>query len=109
MKGAETIFGLHAVRVMLERHPERVHTVRIAERRGDPRVRAIDELARRHHRPVERGEAHPRTERQGEEDHENNASEDHLLTPRRDYDNFIALNCCIANDIYRKYAIETPE
>ncbi len=53
----ETIYGMHAVRVMLERHPERVHSVRIAERREDPRVRAIDELAQRHHRPVERVDA----------------------------------------------------
>lgn len=57
MKGTETIFGLHAVRVMLERHAERVHSVMLAERREDPRVRAIEELAQRHHRPVERVEA----------------------------------------------------
>ena len=54
MKGTETIYGMHAVRIMLERHPERVHSVRIAQQREDPRVRAIDELARRHHRPVQR-------------------------------------------------------
>src|SRR5439155_575096 len=36
--------------------PERVHGVRIAQQRDDPRVRAIDELARRHHRPVQRVE-----------------------------------------------------
>ena len=42
VKGTETIYGLHAVRVMLERHPERVITVRLAERRDDPRVREID-------------------------------------------------------------------
>lgn len=54
----ETIFGLHAVRIMLERHPERVGTVRLAERRDDPRVRAIEELARRQQRPVERLDAH---------------------------------------------------
>jgi 23S rRNA (guanosine2251-2'-O)-methyltransferase len=54
MKGAETIFGLHAVRSMLERHPERVRAVRLAEHRDDSRVRAIEELARRHQRPVER-------------------------------------------------------
>ena len=56
MKGTETIYGMHAVRIMLERHPERVHNVRIAQQREDPRVRAIDELARRHHRPVQRVE-----------------------------------------------------
>jgi len=39
---------------MLARHPERVATVRIAERRDDARVRAIEELARRQQRPVER-------------------------------------------------------
>jgi 23S rRNA (guanosine2251-2'-O)-methyltransferase len=58
MKGTETIYGMHAVRVMLERHPERVHSVRIAEGREDPRVRAIDALARRHQRPVQRVEVH---------------------------------------------------
>lgn len=58
MKGAETIFGLHPVRIMLERHPERVLTVRLAERRDDPRVRTIEELARRQRRPVERIDAH---------------------------------------------------
>jgi len=58
VKGTETIYGMHAVRVMLERHPERVHSVRIAEGRDDPRVRVIDELARRHQRPVQRVEVH---------------------------------------------------
>jgi len=57
MKSAETIFGLHPVRSMLERHPERVLTVRLAERRDDPRVRAIEELARKQQRPVERLDA----------------------------------------------------
>jgi 23S rRNA (guanosine2251-2'-O)-methyltransferase len=58
MKSAETIFGLHPVRIMLERHPERVLTVRLAERRDDPRVRVIEELARRQRRPVERLDAY---------------------------------------------------
>jgi len=43
---------------MLARHPERVHSVRIAERRDDARVRDIEELARRQQRPVERIDAH---------------------------------------------------
>lgn len=58
MKGADTIYGLHAVRIMLERHPERVHSVRLAERRDDPQVRVIEELARRHERPVQRVDGH---------------------------------------------------
>jgi 23S rRNA (guanosine2251-2'-O)-methyltransferase len=54
MKGTETIYGVHAVRLMLERHAERVLTVRLAEHRADPRVRAIEELARARERPVKR-------------------------------------------------------
>lgn len=57
MKTAETVYGLHAVRVMLERHPERVLSVRLSERRDDPRVRRIEELARQHNRPVQRVDA----------------------------------------------------
>jgi len=58
VKAADTVYGLHAVRVMLERHPERVVSVRLSERRDDPRVRGIEELARRHNRPVQRVDAH---------------------------------------------------
>ncbi|HYB32259.1 MAG TPA: 23S rRNA (guanosine(2251)-2'-O)-methyltransferase RlmB [Steroidobacteraceae bacterium] len=54
MKAAQTVYGLHAVRVMLERHPQRVVMVRLAERRQSPRVRFIEELAHRHQRPLER-------------------------------------------------------
>lgn len=39
---------------MLERHPARVITVRLAVRRQDPRVQTIEELARRSQRPVQR-------------------------------------------------------
>ena len=53
-KTTETIYGIHAVRVMLERHPDRVITVRVSERRDDPRVRQIEDLAKKHNRPIER-------------------------------------------------------
>jgi 23S rRNA (guanosine2251-2'-O)-methyltransferase len=42
---------------MLERHPERVHLVHLAQHRDDPRVRRIEELAQRHERRVERVDA----------------------------------------------------
>jgi 23S rRNA (guanosine2251-2'-O)-methyltransferase len=58
VKSAQTIYGMHAVRLMLERHPERVISVRVSERRDDPRVRQIEELARQHGRPIQRIEAH---------------------------------------------------
>jgi 23S rRNA (guanosine2251-2'-O)-methyltransferase len=81
MKGTETIFGLHAVRVMLERHPERVHSVRIAEQRGDPRVRAIDELAKRHHRTVERVDAQTLRQQLGDVAHQGVAADVTPLPP----------------------------
>jgi len=42
MKHVETIYGVHAVRAMLTRHPERVVTVRLTETRDDPRARGTD-------------------------------------------------------------------
>lgn len=51
---AQTIYGLHAVRAALMRHPERVVRIRLAERRDNPRVREIEELARRQGRAVQR-------------------------------------------------------
>jgi 23S rRNA (guanosine2251-2'-O)-methyltransferase len=52
--GVETIYGLHAVRAMLTRHPERVRAIKFAERRDDPRTRQIEELAKKAGRPVQR-------------------------------------------------------
>jgi len=78
MKGAETIYGLHAVRIMLERHPERVQALRIAERRDDPRVRALEDLARRHERPVQRVDANALKQLLGDVVHQGVAAE---ITP----------------------------
>ena len=50
----QTVYGLHAVRAALLRHPERVGIVRIAEGRDDVRMREIDQLARKNGRRVER-------------------------------------------------------
>jgi len=58
MKGSEIVYGLHAVRIVLERHPERVSGLQVAAGRDDPRVHQIEELARRHDLPVRRVESH---------------------------------------------------
>jgi 23S rRNA (guanosine2251-2'-O)-methyltransferase len=55
--GSETIYGIHAVRTMLERHATRVLAVQLASHRDDPRVRLIEELAQRQQRPVQRLDA----------------------------------------------------
>ena len=88
-QGSQTIYGLHAVRVMLQKHPQRVSTVRVAERRDDPRVREIDELARRSQIPVQRVDAQVLRQKLGDVTHQGVAadisplppwSEDDLLT-----------------------------
>jgi 23S rRNA (guanosine2251-2'-O)-methyltransferase len=93
MRGTETIYGMHAVRIMLERYPQRVLGVRLAERRDDPRARVIEDLARRHQRPVERLDAQALRQLLGDVVHQGVAaditplppwSEDDLLTALAD-------------------------
>jgi 23S rRNA (guanosine2251-2'-O)-methyltransferase len=81
MKGTQTIYGIHAVRMMLERHPTRVVTLRLAERREDPRVRAIEELARQHQRPVQRLDMHALRQLLGHVAHQGVAAEVTPLAP----------------------------
>ncbi len=91
LKGSETIYGLHAVRVMLERHPERVNAVRVAERRDDPRVRQIDELARLHNRPIQRVDAHTLRQQLGDVAHQGVAADITPLPPWSEDELFEAL------------------
>jgi 23S rRNA (guanosine2251-2'-O)-methyltransferase len=78
MKRSETIYGMHAVRVMLERHAQRVLSVRLAEQRGDARVREIEELAHRAQRPVQRVDMHSLRQQLGDVAHQGVAAE---ITP----------------------------
>jgi 23S rRNA (guanosine2251-2'-O)-methyltransferase len=91
MKGTDTIYGVHAVRIMLERHPERVHSVRIAQQRDDPRVRAIDELARRHQRPVQRVDARALKQLLGDVAHQGVAADITPLPPWTEDELLVAL------------------
>ena len=74
-QASQTIYGLHAVRVMLQRHPERISAVRVAERRDDPRVREIDELARRSQIPVQRVDAQVLKQKLGDVAHQGVAAD----------------------------------
>jgi 23S rRNA (guanosine2251-2'-O)-methyltransferase len=82
---------VHAVRVMLERHPERVTTVRLAERRDDPRVRQIESLARRHGRPVERLDAQALKQMLGDVAHQGVTAEITPLPPWTEDELLVAL------------------
>jgi 23S rRNA (guanosine2251-2'-O)-methyltransferase len=46
MSSVQTVYGVHAVRALLERHADRVVSLRIAATREDPRMRDIESLAR---------------------------------------------------------------
>jgi 23S rRNA (guanosine2251-2'-O)-methyltransferase len=81
VKGSETIYGMHAVRAMLERHPARVLRVRIAAQRNDPRTQAVLELAQRHQRPVERSDSHELKRLLGEVAHQGVAADVTPLPP----------------------------
>jgi len=91
MSGTQTIYGLHAVRAMLSKHPERVTLIRIAERRDDPRVKVIEELAREQSRPIERVDAHVLKKLLGDVTHQGVAADVEALPPWTDDDLFTAL------------------
>jgi 23S rRNA (guanosine2251-2'-O)-methyltransferase len=91
MKSVQTIYGLHAVRAMLTRHPERVTLVRITERREDPRVKVIEELAREQSRPVQRIDAQALKKMLGDVSHQGVAADVEALPPWTDDDLLTAL------------------
>jgi 23S rRNA (guanosine2251-2'-O)-methyltransferase len=80
-QGSQTIYGLHAVRVMLQKHPDRVTAVRVAERRDDSRTREIDELARQRQIPVQRVDAQALTRKLGDVAHQGVVAEIRPLPP----------------------------
>lgn len=90
-QGSQTIYGLHAVRTMLERHPERVTAVRVAERRDDPRARVIEELARRNQIPLQRVDVQVFKQKLGDAAHQGVVADITSLPPWSDDDLLEAL------------------
>jgi 23S rRNA (guanosine2251-2'-O)-methyltransferase len=89
--GTQTIYGVHAVRSMLERHPERVLSLRLAERREDPRVQALAELARQHRLPMQWTDAHALKKLLGDVAHQGVAADITPLPPWTDSELLAAL------------------
>jgi 23S rRNA (guanosine2251-2'-O)-methyltransferase len=87
----ETIYGLHAVRIMLERHPDRVTAIKLAEKRDDPKVRAIDDLAKRHKVAVQRVDQHTLKQQLGDVAHQGVAADITPMTPWSEDDLLTAL------------------
>jgi len=94
-QGSQTIYGLHAVRVMLQKHPERVGAVRIAERREDPRVREIDELARRSQVTVQRVDAQLLRQKLGDVAHQGVVADIKPLPPWSEDDLLAAIQAAV--------------
>jgi 23S rRNA (guanosine2251-2'-O)-methyltransferase len=90
-QGSQTIYGLHAVRVMLQKHPERVTVVRVADRRDDPRSREIDELARKRQIPVQRVDAKVLKQKLGDVAHQGVVADIRPLPPWTEDDLLTAL------------------
>lgn len=81
MKDTETIFGMHAVRAMLERHPQRVRRLHLAEQRDDARVRVIFDLARQLELEVSRLDAQALKQMLGDVAHQGVAADITPLPP----------------------------
>jgi 23S rRNA (guanosine2251-2'-O)-methyltransferase len=78
---SQTIYGVHAVRSMLERQPQRVLGLRLAASREDPRSRALEELAHRHKIKVQRIDPQALKKLLGEVAHQGIAAEITPLAP----------------------------
>jgi 23S rRNA (guanosine2251-2'-O)-methyltransferase len=89
----ETIYGLHAVRSMLMRQPERVVAVRLTQSRDDPRAREIEELAKKSGRPVQRIDAQVLKQTLGDVAHQGVVAEVEPLPPWTEDDLLSALEC----------------
>jgi 23S rRNA (guanosine2251-2'-O)-methyltransferase len=81
VKRTETIYGLHAVRSLLMRQPQRVAAIRLTQNRDDPRVREIEELAKKNGRPVQRIDAHALKQMLGEVAHQGVVADIEPLPP----------------------------
>lgn len=72
---------MHAVRALLERHPERIRRLHVAEQRDDARTRATLELAQRHEIDVARVDAATLNQLLGEVAHQGIAADVVPLAP----------------------------
>ncbi len=95
MAATDTIYGLHPVRIMLEKHPERVIEVRIIEHRDDVRVRAIEALAQKHNLTVRRTDTRAFKQAVGDVAHQGVAAEIRPLAAWSEDDLFDALQTAV--------------
>lgn len=81
MSGAAQVYGLHAVRALLLRHPGRVLAVRLLDTRGDARLQEIERLAQAAGQRIERCDARRFAQLLGEVAHQGAMAEVRPLEP----------------------------
>lgn len=90
-RSVETLFGLHAVRALLLRRPERVLRLKLAAGRDDARMREVVDLAARHGLVTERADAQELKRLVGNSVHQGVVAEVSSLTPWSEDDLLAAL------------------
>jgi 23S rRNA (guanosine2251-2'-O)-methyltransferase len=108
VKGVETVYGMHTVRMLLERQATRVLRVLIAERREDPRVRALEALAQRQQRPLERIDLKALKSRVGDVAHQGVVAEITPLPPWTEDDLLESLSATPAPLILALDGVQDP-
>jgi 23S rRNA (guanosine2251-2'-O)-methyltransferase len=88
---AERVFGLHTVRTLLARAPQRVRKLWLQQGRNDPRAAELEALARTAQRPLERVEAARLRGWLGEVVHQGVMAEIDALPPLREDDFYTLL------------------
>jgi 23S rRNA (guanosine2251-2'-O)-methyltransferase len=92
MSNSQLIYGLHAVQSVLKRHPDRVLELQLTERRDDPRLRALETLAREHGTKVLRVDAQTLQKALGDVAHQGVAAQVLPLDPWSEDDLVSALS-----------------
>jgi len=108
MSNREWVYGLHAVLALLKRHPDRVLELRLAERRDDPRVRAIEALAREQGTKVQRVDAQTFQTVLGDVAHQGVAAEVAPLAPWSEDDLFSALGTATSPLVLALDGVQDP-
>ncbi len=108
MRETQWVYGLHAVRAILARHPDRVLQVRIAERRDDPRAREIEEMARRLERPMLKIAAEALRQLVGDVAHQGVAAEVAAMPPWSEDDLLAALETAVAPLVLALDGVQDP-
>ncbi len=108
MSESQLIYGLHAVESLLKRHPERVLELQLAERRDDPRVRALETLARGQGTKVQRVDAQVLQKALGDVSHQGVAAQVLPLDPWSEDDLVGALDAVTAPLVLALDGVQDP-